>query len=158
MLLRKVFLSSIVVALFGAAFNGFAGGEPVREEEKEKNELAALMGEIDKNYKVLERLSIYFSFEEVKKEQKIYGDASTNLTALCKTAAMKFARPDDDKYEELNHAMLTASENIEGVFRGENEGIILEDILWQIGLLRQTCADCHKHLDVKIGSGKHGKK
>lgn len=157
MLLRKAFLTSIVVALFCTVFHGFAGGEPVKEE-KEKSELAVLMGEIDKNYKVLERLSTYFSFEEVRKEQKIYDDASTNLTALCKTATMKFARPDDDKYQELNHAMLTASENIEDVFLGENKAVTLEDILWQIGLLRQTCADCHKHLDVKIGSGKHGKK
>ncbi len=158
MLLRKVFLANLVVILFCTAFHGFAGEEPVKEEEKEKSELAELMGEIDKNYKVLERLSTYFSFEEVEKEQKIYGDAGANLTALCKTATTKFARPDDGKYQELNHAMLMASENIDRVFYNKDKAVTLEDVLWQVGLLRQTCADCHKHLDVKIGSGKHGKK
>lgn len=116
-----------------------------------------LMGEIDKNYKVLERLSTYFSFEEMEKEQKIYGDASANLVMLCKTATTKFARPDDDKYQELNPAMLTASENIDGALREKDKAVTLEDVLWQVGLLRQACADCHKHLDIKIGTGKQGK-
>ncbi|MCF6156690.1 MAG: hypothetical protein E3K36_15970 [Candidatus Brocadia sp.] len=157
MLLMKVFLASLVVMLFCTVFNGFAGGEPVKGEEKEKGELAKLMGEIDKHYKVLERLSTYFSFEEVEKEQKLYDDASANLVALCKTATTKFARLDDDKYQELNHAMLTASENIDGVLRDKNEAVTLEDVLWQVGLLRQTCADCHKHLDIKLGTGKQSK-
>lgn len=157
MLLRKAFLASLVVMLFCTVSNCFAGGESVKGEEKERSELAELMIEIDKNYKVLERLSIYFTFEEVEKEQKVYGDASANLMALCKTATTIFARPDDEKYQELNHAMLTASENIDGVFKDKNKAITLEDVLWQIGLLRQTCADCHKHLDIKIGTGKQGK-
>ncbi|HHT9110547.1 MAG TPA: hypothetical protein ACFYDZ_05230 [Candidatus Brocadiaceae bacterium] len=158
MLLRKTFLASLMVMLFYTVFNGLAGGEPVKGEEKEKGELAELMGEIDKNYKVLERLSTYFSFEEVEKEQKIYGDASAHLTALCQTATTKFARPDDDKYQELNHAMLTASENIDGVLKIKDKAVTLEDVLWQVGLLRQTCADCHKHLDIKVGTGKQDKK
>jgi len=144
--------------LFCTVFNGFAGGEPVKGDEPEKSELAVLMGEIDKSYKVLERLSTYFSFEEVEKELKVYGDASANLTALCKTATTKFARSEDGKYQELNLAMLTASENIEGLLRSKDKAVTLEDVLWQGGLLRQTCADCHKHLDIKIGTGKQGKK
>ncbi|MCF6153114.1 MAG: hypothetical protein E3K38_12660 [Candidatus Kuenenia stuttgartiensis] len=158
MVLMKVFLASLTGMLFCTVFNGFAGGEPVKDEEKEKSELAVLMGEIDKNYKVLERLSTYFSFEEIEKELKIYGDASANLVTLCKTATTKFARPDDDTYQEINLAMLTASENIDGALRDKDESVTLEDVLWQIGRLRQTCADCHKHLDVKIGTGKHGKR
>ena len=157
MLLSKEFLASLAVVLFCIVFNGFAGGEPIKGEENEKSELAEFMGEIDKNYKVLERLSSYFSFEEVEKEQKMYRDASANLMVLCKTATTEFARPDNDKYQELNHAMLTASENIDGVFKDKNKAVTLEDVLWQVGLLRQTCADCHKHLDIKLGTGKQGK-
>ena len=156
-LLRGIWLQLCSVMLFCTVFNGFAGGEPLKGEEKEKSELAELMIEIDKNYKVLERLSTYFSFEEVEKEQKFYGDASANLMALCKITTAKFARPDDDKYQELNHAMMTASENIDGVVKDKNKAVTLEDVLWQVGLLRQTCADCHKHLDIKLGTGKHGK-
>ncbi|MBM4056218.1 MAG: hypothetical protein FJ264_16435 [Planctomycetes bacterium] len=154
---RGIWLLLCSVILFCTVSNSFAGGDPVKGEEKEKSELAVLMIEIDKDYKVLERLSTYFTFEEVEKEQKVYGDASANLMALCKTATTNFARPDDDKYQELNHAMLMASENIDGVFKNKNIGITLEDVLWQVGLLRQTCADCHKHLDIKLGTGKQGK-
>jgi len=116
MLLRKAFWASLAVMIFCTVFNSFAGEELVKGEEKEKSELALLMGEIDKNYKVLEKLSTYFSFEEVEKDRKIYGDVSANLVALCKTATTKFARPDNDKYQELNNAMLTASENIDVIF------------------------------------------
>lgn len=80
--LRGIWLRLCSVMLFCTVFNGFAGGEPVKGEEKERTELAVLMGDIDKNYKVLERLSTYFSFEEMEKEQKIYGDASANLVTL----------------------------------------------------------------------------
>ncbi len=152
-----IWLRLCSVLLFCTVFHGFAGGGQAKGEEKGKSEMAELMIEIDKNYKVLERLSTYFTFEEIEKEQNFYSNAGANLVALCKTATTKFARPDDDKYQELNHAMLTASENIDGVFKDKNKVITLEDVLWQVGLLRQTCADCHKHLDIKIGTGKHGK-
>ena len=158
MLLKKAFWASLVVMVFCTDFNGFAVEEPVKGEEREKGELAELMGEIDKNYKVLEKLSTYFSFEEVEKERKIYGDASANLVALCKAITTKFARPDDDKYQELNNAMLTASQNIDVVFSDKDKVSVLEDVLWQVGLLQQTCANCHKHLDIHIGSGKYNMK
>lgn len=40
------------VLLFCTIFKGFAGGEPVKGEEKEKSELAEIMGEIDKVVRV----------------------------------------------------------------------------------------------------------
>ncbi|MDR4507457.1 MAG: hypothetical protein MRJ65_04340 [Candidatus Brocadiaceae bacterium] len=149
--MRKMFSASLIVLLFYTVYSGFAG------EESEKNELAELMSEIDLKYKVLERLSTYFSFDEIEKEWELYGDASAHLAALCKTATMKFARPDDDRYQELNNAMLTASENIDVVFKERDRGDTIEDVVWQTGLLRQTCAACHKHLGIQIGSGKQGK-
>ncbi|HHT9113556.1 MAG: hypothetical protein HZA47_00855 [Planctomycetes bacterium] len=53
--------------------------------------------------------------------------------ALCKTATTKFARPDDNKYQEFNHAMLTASENIAAIFKDANRVNSLEDVLWETG-------------------------
>jgi len=158
MLLIKSFFVTRVVLLLCTVFMVFAGMAPVKGEEKEKSELAQLMGNIDVHYKVLERLATYFSFDEVEKERKIYGDASANLAAFCKTATTKFARPDDNKYQELNQAMLTASENIAAVFKNTNKVHSLEDVLWETGQLRQSCAACHKHLDIRIGSDKQGEK
>ncbi len=67
MLLRKAFFTHKVVLLFCAVFVAFAGMAPVKGEEKEKSELARLMGKIDTHYKALERLATYFSFDEVEK-------------------------------------------------------------------------------------------
>ena len=158
MLLKKTFFTNRVVPLCCAVFLAFAGMEPVKGEGKEKSELAQLMGGIDVHYKALERLATYLSFDEAEKERKIYDDASASLAALCKTATTKFARPDDDKYQELNQAMLTASENIAAVFKDTNKAHSLEDVLWETGQLRQSCAACHKHLDIRIGSDKQGLK
>ncbi len=55
------------------------GLEPVKGEEKEKSELAELMGKRDVYSKVLDRLATYFSFDEVEKDQRIYADACANL-------------------------------------------------------------------------------
>ncbi|MBF8277842.1 MAG: hypothetical protein HW390_2915 [Candidatus Brocadiaceae bacterium] len=158
MLLRKAFIANRVVLLLCTVFMVFVGMGLVKGEEKEKSELAQLMGKIDVHYKAQERLATYFSFDEVEKERKIYDDASANLAALCKTATTKFARPDDNKYQEFNQAMLTASENIASVFKDANKAHSLEDVLWETGQLRQSCAACHKHLDIRIGSEKQGGK
>lgn len=157
MLFRKAFLVCLVLTVFCTGFNLVEGEGMANGEEKEKSELAVLMGEIDENYKVLERLATYLSFEEIENEREVYGNASANLVALCETATTKFARPDDDTYQELNQAMLTASENIDAVFINTEAESSLEDVLWQVGLLRQSCADCHKHLDIQIGRVEHGK-
>ena len=158
MLLRKAFFENMVVVLLCTVFMVFIGMGLVKGEEKEKSELAELMGKIDAYSKVLDRLATYFSFDEVEKDQRIYDDATANLVALCKTATTKFARPDDNKYQEFYQAMLRASENIAAVFKDANKSNSLEDVLWQTGQLRQTCAACHKHLDIHIGPDKPGEK
>lgn len=151
LLLRKMFFVYSTILVFCIVFNGFMEDVQAKEEEEKKSELAKLMCEIDKHYKVLERLATYFSLEEIENERKIYGNASAHLAAFCKTAATKFARQGDDTYQSLNSAMLAASETINDALTGTENNSTLEDVLWQAGLLRQSCADCHKHLDIKFG-------
>lgn len=158
MVLRKAFFTDSVVLLFCTVFMVFTGLGLVKGDEKEKSELAELMCKIDAYSKILDRLATYFSFDEVEKERKIYEDACTNLVLLCKTATTKFERPDDNKYQEFNQAMLKASENITAILNDANRANSLEDMLWETGKLRQTCVTCHKHLDIHIGSDKHGEK
>ncbi|MBM4055434.1 MAG: hypothetical protein FJ264_12395 [Planctomycetes bacterium] len=148
---RGAFFVSSVILIFCMVFNGFTGAAHAKEEEKEKSELAELMCGIDMHYKVLERLATYFSFEEIENEREIYANASSRLLTHCKTATTKFARPDDDKYQILNNAMLRASESINVMFAGTEKTYTLEDVLWQMGILRQSCSDCHKHLDIQFG-------
>ncbi len=157
-MLRKAFFTDSVALLFCTVFMVFAGLGLVKGGEKEKSELAELMCKIDAYSKTLDRLATYFSFDEVEKDRKIYEDACANLVLLCKTATTKFERPDDNKYQEFNQAMLKASENIKAILNDANRTNSLEDILWETGKLRQTCVICHKHLDIPIGSDKHGEK
>ncbi len=49
---KGIWLLLCSVMLFCTVFNGFAGEEPVKGEEKEKSELAEIMGEIDKVVRV----------------------------------------------------------------------------------------------------------
>ncbi|TVL97575.1 MAG: hypothetical protein CV087_22195 [Candidatus Brocadia sp. WS118] len=158
MVLRKSFFTDSVALLFCTVFMVFAGLGLVKGDEKEKSELAELMCKIDAYSKALDRLATYFSFDEVEKERKIYEDTCANLVLLCKTATTKFERPDDNKYQEFNQAMLKASENIAAILKDANRANSLEDMLWETGKLRQTCVTCHKHLDIHIGSDKHGGK
>ncbi|KAB2834070.1 MAG: hypothetical protein F9K48_07045 [Candidatus Brocadia sp.] len=158
MVLRKAFFTDSVALLFCTVFMVFTGLGLVKGDEKEKSELAGLMCKIDAYSKALDRLATYFSFDEVEKERKIYEDACANLVLHCKTATTKFERPDDKKYQEFNQAMLKASENIATILKDANRANSLEDMLWETGKLRQTCVTCHKHLDIHIGSDKHGEK
>ncbi len=158
MVLRKAFFTDSVALLFCTVFMVFTGLGLVKGDEKEKSELAELMCKIDVYSKTLDRLATYFSFAEVEKERKIYEDACANLVLLCKTATTKFERPDDNKYQEFNRAMLNTSENIAAILKDATGANSLEDMLWETGKLRQSCVTCHKHLDIHIGSDKHGEK
>ncbi|MDR4507469.1 MAG: hypothetical protein MRJ65_04400 [Candidatus Brocadiaceae bacterium] len=141
-------MTSLIVGVFCIANYGFTEDASEKPEEKEKSELAKLMGQIDKNYKATEEISGYYTYGD--EEWKIIGDASANLINLCKVAVKKFARPDDPKYQQLNKAMLEESEKMHEVFERRDQVGSLEDAQWQVRRLRQTCAVCHKHLDIHL--------
>ncbi|MCR4290584.1 MAG: cytochrome c [Candidatus Scalindua sp.] len=120
------------------------GGEP----EKEKSELALMMEDIDKDYKIVEEISGYYKYK--KKQWKQILEAGENIAKITKKVRIKFAKPDDFKYEEQMKIMQVEAEKMAEIAKnGDKEGA-LEDQQWQVRRLRQTCAICHKHLDIHI--------
>ncbi|MFQ5713080.1 MAG: hypothetical protein ACE5GU_03515 [Candidatus Scalinduaceae bacterium] len=118
------------------------------EQKKEKSELAKLMDEIDKNYKVVEGMSGWYKYK--KKHWKIILESGQNMVLLTKSIRRRFSRPDDWTYQELMEKMQIAAEEMVEVAKNSDKEGALEDTQWQVRLLRRTCAKCHKHLDIHI--------
>jgi hypothetical protein len=118
------------------------------EQEKEKSELAKLMSEIDKNYKVVEEMSGWYNYK--KKHWEIILESGQNMVKVAKSIRRKFSKPDDWTYQELMEKMQIAAEELVEVAQNNDEEGALEDAQWQVRLLRRTCAKCHKHLDIHI--------
>lgn len=128
------------------ATQGFAEETP--KGEKEKSELAKIMGEIDKNYKTVEAISGYYKYSN--NDWRAIFESSTNIVKLTKIVISKFSRPDDKKYQDLNKTMLAEAEKMLEVVNHKEEQGALEDAQWQVRRLRQTCALCHKHLGIHL--------
>lgn len=148
-MVRKSFLAAlvIVVGTCGIAIRGFAEESPAKSE-KEKSELAKIMGEIDKSYKAVEQISGYYKY--TNNDWNLIAEASANIVQQTKIIINKFSRPDDKKYQDLNKTMLTEAEKMLEVVKYKDEQGSLEDAQWQVRRLRQTCALCHKYLGIHI--------
>lgn len=146
---KKFFLLSLMVAIGMWTTGTYGFDEAISSDvEKEKSELAKIMGEIDKHYKAVERISGYYKYSDT--DWKDIEEASERIAQLTKVVIRKFSRPDDKKYEDLNKTMLKEAEKMLEVVEHKNEPGALEDAQWQVRRLRQTCALCHKHLGIHI--------
>ncbi len=123
----------------------FAGEQ---QPEKEKSELALLMQEIDESYKTVEEMSGYYQYK--KKQWKIIREAGEIIEKVTKKVRIKFAKPDDWTYEELMEMMQNEAAKMVAVAKNHEREGALEEQQWQVRRLRQTCAKCHKHLDIHI--------
>ena len=145
-MVRKTFLAGLIAGVCMIGTQGFAEEAP--KVEKEKSELAKIMGEIDKSYKAVEQISGYYKY--TNDDWKVIAESGTNIVQLTKTVISKFSRPDDKKYQDLNKSMLLEAEKMLEVTSHKDEKGALEDAQWQVRRLRQTCAVCHKHLGIHI--------
>ena len=118
------------------------------EPEKEKSELALMMQDIDESYKLVEEMSGYYKYK--KKQWKIVLKAGENIAKVTKKVRIKYAKPDDWTYEELMEMMQVEAEKMAEIAKNKDKDGALEDQQWQVRRLRQTCAKCHKHLDIHI--------
>ncbi len=118
------------------------------EPQKEKSELARMMEDIDNDYKMVEEMSGYYKYK--KKQWKKILEAGENIAKVTKKVRIKYAKPDDFKYEEQMKIMQVEAEKMAEIARNMDKDGALEDQQWQVRRLRQTCAICHKHLDIHI--------
>ena len=123
--------------------------EMMREvPQEEKSELALMMQDIDASYKAVEEMSGYYKYK--KKQWKIILKAGENIAEVTKEVRLKFARPDDLRYEKQNELMQVEAEKMVEIAKNKNADGALEEQQWQVRRFRQTCAICHKHLEIHI--------
>ena len=116
--------------------------------QEEKSELALMMQDIDESYKAVEEMSGYYKYK--KKQWKIILKAGENIAEVTKEVRLKFARPDDLRYEKQNELMQVEAEKMVEIAKNKDADGALEEQQWQVRRLRQTCAICHKHLKIHI--------
>ena len=116
--------------------------------QEEKSELALMMQDIDESYKAVEAMSGYYKYK--KKQWKIILKAGENIAEVTKEVRLKFARPDDLRYEKQNELMQVEAEKMVEIAKNKSADGALEEQQWQVRRLRQTCAICHKHLKIHI--------
>ena len=116
--------------------------------QEEKSELALMMQDIDESYKAVEEMSGYYKYK--KKQWKIILKAGENIAKVTKEVRLKFARPDDLRYEKQNELMQVEAEKMVEIAKNKGAEGALEEQQWQVRRLRQTCAICHKHLKIHI--------
>jgi len=116
--------------------------------QEEKSELALMMQDIDESYKAVEEMSGYYKYK--KKQWKIILKAGENIAEVTKEVRLKFARPDDLRYEKQNELMQVEAEKMVEIAKNKSADGALEEQQWQVRRLRQTCAICHKHLKIHI--------
>ena len=78
--------------------------------QEEKSELALMMQDIDESYKAVEAMSGYYKYK--KKQWKIILKAGENIAEVTKEVRLKFARPDDLRYEKQNELMQVEAEKM----------------------------------------------
>lgn len=118
------------------------------QPEEKKSELALMMQDIDESYKVVEEMSGYYKYK--KKHWEKIAKAGENIAKVTKKIRIKYAEPDDWTYEELMEMMQVEAEKMVEIAKNSEKDGALEDQQWQVRRLRQTCAKCHKHLDIHI--------
>lgn len=118
-------------------------------EKHESGKLLALMKDIDRDYKEVEVISGYYSYSE-EDWNTIY-DAGLGIAEMTAEVQKEFGRPDNKKYQQLMEQMRIEAEKMADIVKEkrEQEGA-LEDVQWQVRKLRNTCANCHKLLNIHI--------
>ena len=124
--------------------------------QEEKSELALMMQDIDESYKAVEEMSGYYKYK--KKQWKIILKAGENIAEVTKEVRLRFARPDDLRYEKQNELMQVEAEKMVEIAKHKDVEGSLEEQQWQVRRLRQTCAICHKHLKIHIYPNLYKKK
>lgn len=116
--------------------------------QEEKSELALMMQDIDESYKIVEEMSGYYKYK--KKQWKKILKAGENIAKVTEKVRIKYAKPEDSRYEEQMKLMQVEAEKMAEIAKNKDNDGALEDQQWQVRRLRQTCALCHKHLKIHI--------
>lgn len=118
-------------------------------DAKESKELAKLMKEIDTKYKMAEAISGYYQFSD--EDWQTFYESGTKVAELTEIVQEKFGRPDNGQYNKLMEVMRDAAQKMADVVKkSKGEEGSLEEVQWQVRRLRNSCANCHRLLNIHL--------
>lgn len=133
----------VVAVLFAACHTAFAGGGGGH------GRLEQLMKDIDRDYKEVEVISGYYEYS--KDNWNTIYDAGLGIMKMTEEVQRDFGRPGNGRYQQLMEQMrIEAAKMAEIVKRNAGAEGSLEDVQWQVRRLRNTCADCHRLLNIHL--------
>ncbi len=133
-----VFIFSIITNLF-----------IISSHAKESNELAQLMKDIDTKYKMAEAISGYYQFSD--EDWQTFYDSGTKVSELTEIVQEKYGRPGNPQYERLMEEMRDSAQKMADVVKkSKGEEGSLEEVQWQVRRMRNSCANCHRLLNIHI--------
>lgn len=138
----------VAVFVFAVIVNVFVYPvEVVRARESE--ELCVIMEVIDKKYKASEAISGYYEFS--KENWDTFLDTGLKVAEVTEDVQKKFGRPGNGQYQKYMEDMRVAGVKMGDVAknRRDEEGSI-EEVQWQVRLMRNSCANCHRLLNIHI--------
>ena len=117
--------------------------------ENSSEKLTRLMKDIDRDYKEVEVISGYYDYSD-EDWNTIY-DAGLEIAKATEEVQKDYGRPDNPKYEQLMEQMRIEAKKMAYIVekKAGQEGS-LEDVQWQVRKLRNTCAECHRLLNIHI--------
>lgn len=115
----------------------------------ESKELSRLMEFIDRKYKAAEVISGYYDLSD--DDWDTYYDSGIKVAEYTVKVQKAFGRPDNLEYQRLMEEMRVAGQKMAEIAK-ESRGKdgAMEDVQWQVRLMRNTCAHCHKLLNIHI--------
>ncbi len=142
--LNRIFpVLCVFVVVLGCSFFARA------DVKKSVPELMQWMKDIDLKYKKGEVISGYFEYDDENWDDLL--DAGTTIAEITEKVQAKYGRPENKDYQKLMELMRAAAEKMGQIAKNERgKAGALEDVQWQVRLLRNSCANCHKLLKIHI--------
>lgn len=133
-----VFLFALFVNLFTCSADG-----------SESKELAELMKRIDTKYKAAEAISGYYEFSD--ENWDTFFDSGKVVAEITEKVQEKYGRPGNAKYQRLMEEMRDSAQKMADVVKN-NKGAegSLEEVQWQVRRMRNSCAHCHRLLNIHL--------
>jgi hypothetical protein len=148
-LVRRLGLVFLAIGFF-ILWEGCALGGPeekAKEEDPKKKEMKELMKKIDDWYKKSqERMGYYLLTES---DWEVFLRTGEVITKQSDVMLQKFVPKEDKIYLKETKDMKKHSEDIAKA-AGERYHGAYEDIQYSFGRLRNTCKNCHNHLEIQI--------
>lgn len=148
-LVRKIWFILLATSFF-ILWEGRVSGGPDKEKKEEdpkKKELKELMKKIDHWYKQSqERMGYYLLTES---DWEVFLKTGETISKLSDVVLKKFAPPDDKVYLKETKDMKRHAEDMVKAATERYTGAY-EDIQYSFGRLRNTCKNCHNHLEIQI--------